>query len=164
MTDEGHDCNVPAGTLDQNLLRVSLPVIGLALLDAATRRSGFQRMGTRRRFCNCRLWRPQQPFDERLCFDEGSRRRRRRHGRSRSDEAYEELHALGFPSPTVHVVHRCSSRVCFCALTLALSGWPLASPLEGRVRRTSLREAEAACRAERGEQAMLALKLLAHNR
>ena len=49
-------------------------------------------------------------------------------------------------------------------LTLALSGWPLASPLEGRVRRTSLREAEAACCAERGEQAMLALKLMTHNR
>ena len=49
-------------------------------------------------------------------------------------------------------------------LTLALSGWPLASPLEGRVRRTRLREAEAACCAERGEQAMLALKLLTHNR
>ena len=56
-------------------------------------------------------------------------------------------------------------RAVFCiCLTLALSGWPLASPLEGRVRRTSLREAEAACRAERGEQAMLALKLQAHNR
>ena len=49
-------------------------------------------------------------------------------------------------------------------LTLALSGWPLASPLEGRVRRTILREAEVACRAERGEQPMLALKLLTHNR
>ena len=47
---------------------------------------------------------------------------------------------------------------------MALSGWPLASPLVGRVRRTSLREAEAACCAERGEQAMLALKLVAHNR
>ena len=56
-------------------------------------------------------------------------------------------------------------RAVFCiCLTLALSGWLLASPLEGRVRRTSLREAEAACRAERREQAMLALKLLAHNR
>ena len=40
--DEGHDCNVPAGALDQNLLRVSLPVVELALLDAATRRSRFQ--------------------------------------------------------------------------------------------------------------------------
>ena len=60
-----------------------------------------------------------------------------------------------------------SAGTCYSSLrrlTLALSGWPLASLLEGRVRRTSLREAEAACCAERGEQAMLALKLLAHNR
>ena len=35
-------------------------------------------MGTRRRFCSCRLWRLQQPCDERLRFDEASRRRRRR--------------------------------------------------------------------------------------
>ena len=42
LTDEGHDCNVLAGALDQNLLRVSLPVVGIAPLDAAPRRSRFQ--------------------------------------------------------------------------------------------------------------------------
>ena len=91
-------------------------------------------MGRRRRFCNCRLWRLPQPFDERLRFDEASRRRRRRHGRSRTDEAYEELRVLSIDSPTLHVVHRCSSRVCFCALTFDLTGLPKASPVEGRVR------------------------------
>ena len=56
-------------------------------------------------------------------------------------------------------------RAVFCTcLTLALSGWPLASPLEGRVGRTSLREAEAACRAGPGEQEALALELFAYNR
>ena len=54
-------------------------------------------------------------------FDEASRRRRRRHGCSRTEDGYEELHSSGFPSPTVHVVHKRSSRVCFCALTCELS-------------------------------------------
>ena len=91
-------------------------------------------MGTRRRFCNCRLGRLQQPFEERLCFDEASRRRRRRRGRSRIDEACEEFRVLSIDSPTLH--GRLERLNCgrFCALTFDLTGLPKASPVEGRVR------------------------------
>ena len=69
----------------------------------------------------CRLWRLQQPFDERLRFDEGYRRRGRRHGRSRTEDGYEELRALGFPSPTLYGALESSSQGHFCALTFELS-------------------------------------------
>ena len=52
---------------------------------------------------------------------EGSRRRRRRHGRSRTDEAYEELRAVGFPSPTLYGALESSSQGHCCALTFELS-------------------------------------------
>ena len=79
-------------------------------------------MSTRRRFCSCRLWRLQQPCDERLCFDEASRRRRRRHGRSRTDEACEELRVLSIDSPTLYGALESSSQGHFCTLTFELSG------------------------------------------
>ena len=79
-------------------------------------------MGRQCRFCNCRLWRLQQPFDERLRFDEGSRRRRRRHGRLRTDEACEELRVLSIDSPTLHGGLERLNCGRFCALTFELSG------------------------------------------
>ena len=53
---------------------------------------------------------------------EASRRRRRRQGRSRTDEACEELRVLSIDSPTVHVVHKRPSQGHFCALTFDMSG------------------------------------------
>ena len=78
-------------------------------------------MGTRRRFCNCRLWRPQQPRAERLRFDEAFRRRRRRHGGLRTDEACEELRVLSIDSATSHGGLERLNCGRFCALTFELS-------------------------------------------
>ena len=79
-------------------------------------------MGRQRRFCNCRLWRLQQPCVERLCFDEGFRRRRRRHGCLRTDEACEELRVPSIDSPTLHGGLERLNCGRFCALTFELSG------------------------------------------
>ena len=57
----------------------------------------------------------------RLRFDEGSRRRRRRHGRSRTDEACEELWVLSIDSPTLHGGPERLNCGRFCALTFELS-------------------------------------------
>ena len=79
-------------------------------------------MGTRRRFCNCRLWRLQQPCDERLRFDEAARRQRRRHGCLRTEEACEELRVLSIDSPTLHGGLERLNCGRFCALTFDMSG------------------------------------------
>ena len=52
---------------------------------------------------------------------EASRRRRRRQGRSRTDEACEELRVLSIDSPTLHGALESSSQGHFCALTFELS-------------------------------------------
>ena len=64
----------------------------------------------------------QQPFDERLHFDEASRRRRRRHGGLRTDEACEELRVLSIDSPTSHQGLERLNCGRYCALTFELSG------------------------------------------
>ena len=52
---------------------------------------------------------------------EGSRRRRRRHGRSRTEEACEELRVLSIDSPTLHGGLERLNCGRFCALTFELS-------------------------------------------